>query len=285
MIKLKTAAALAVLAIFSVIPANAEYNEYNNADYVNVSNRTLAEVADDLGMTVVEFLEVYGLPSDMASDTNETAAYYYLTMGSLASLYDLSFDDLKKQLSLDDSVTADMCWGDVEAEIPIKNYSGGNDFEDLKAAFGLDESVTEDSQYGEIRIPVERAALYYGQKLSYFKPDSILVMLNGKYLDLDTEPLIINERIMLPMRTIFEALGAEVKWDGDTKSITAVSDRGTIKMQIGKISFTLNSEDIFLDTPPIIEKNRTLVPVRAISEALDATVKWNDKTKTAVIHK
>ena len=90
---------------------------------------------------------------------------------------------------------------------------------------------------------------------------------------------------MVPMRKIFEALGAEVEWFEDTKTIIAVKDEITITMQIDNLSIKVNEEEIILDVPPQLVESRTLVPVRAVAEGLDADVKWNDETQTVIITK
>ena len=115
-------------------------------------------------------------------------------------------------------------------------------------------------------------------------PDTIKVLLNDEPIDFaDVEPQIINSRTMVPLRAIFEALGATVEWDDKTKTVTAVRGDVTIKMTIGKDSFTRNDETVSLDSPATIVDSRTLVPVRAIAESFGATVGWIAESKTVTI--
>ena len=125
----------------------------------------------------------------------------------------------------------------------------------------------------------------------------IPVVINGKAITFDVPPQIINSRTMLPMRAIFEALGMTVEWNGQKKEITAYKDsndmyngkygtvRTTLTMTIGDArlfkEITFNNGQTWLDgcsykmdTPPQIINSRTLVPVRAISEALGCEVEW-----------
>ena len=77
------------------------------------------------------------------------------------------------------------------------------------------------------------------------------------------------------MRTIFQALGATVDWNGNTKEITSIKENKTVKMQINNNTMTVNSNEIYLDMAPIIKGSRTLIPVRAVAEAFDCNVSWD----------
>jgi len=131
------------------------------------------------------------------------------------------------------------------------------------------------------------------------------VYIDGKKLDFaDQPPVIQNGRTLVPMRAIFEALGAEVKWDQVTQTVTAfrpdetyagfLGDK-TITLTIGKNTAHLVSdvrerpensrdEDIALDVPAQVMNSRTMVPLRFVSETLDAHVKWDAKTNRIDIY-
>ena len=117
----------------------------------------------------------------------------------------------------------------------------------------------------------------------------ITVTLNGKKLEFDVAPQIVNNRTMLPMRAIFEALGAQVTWLGEDQIIFATKGSSMIVMKIGDFNMSVQRAGesgntvITLDAAPFIEDNRTLVPVRAISEALGAEVDWVGETRNVVI--
>ena len=100
------------------------------------------------------------------------------------------------------------------------------------------------------------------------------VNLNGTYLDFDVDPIMQNDRVMLPMRKIFESLGASVEWDDSTKTAMAQKDGKAIELTVGSSEMLVNGEGIALDAPAVIVDGRTLVPVRAVSEALGASVAW-----------
>lgn len=113
--------------------------------------------------------------------------------------------------------------------------------------------------------------------------EPITVLLNGEELSFDVPPQIIDNRTMVPMRGIFEALGAEVQWNPDDRTILAGVGETTVRMQIENSSMTINNEVLTLDVPPQIVDGRTLVPVRAVAESFDAFVNWNAEARTVFI--
>lgn len=115
------------------------------------------------------------------------------------------------------------------------------------------------------------------------KSNDITVTYDGENISFDVQPEIVDDRVMVPMRTIFETFGAKVKWDSDTQTITAKKKSKTIQMTIGSNNMTKNDETYSSDVAPIIEDGRTLVPIRAISDMLGLDVEWNEKNNTVTI--
>jgi len=111
----------------------------------------------------------------------------------------------------------------------------------------------------------------------------INVTLNGEKIFFDVAPQIINERTMVPLRAIFEALGATVDWNGDTQTLTSTKNDITVKLTINDSTMYVNNTPVILDSPAFIIDGRTLVPLRAISEAYQANVAWDSDTSTALI--
>ncbi|MBQ7573580.1 MAG: copper amine oxidase N-terminal domain-containing protein [Clostridia bacterium] len=121
--------------------------------------------------------------------------------------------------------------------------------------------------------------------------DPIKVLVNGAQLSFEQEPVIVNDRVLVPMRAIFEALGATVTWvpanrhHGDG----ATADKGnkSIVLEIDSTYMSISENgkatEITLDTPSILYNGYTLVPVRAVSEAFDANVTWDGETRTVSI--
>ena len=88
---------------------------------------------------------------------------------------------------------------------------------------------------------------------------------------------------MVPMRVIFEALGAEVSWDEETQMVQGTKDGIVVQLQIGSTLMFKNGNEILLDVPPQIMDDRTLVPVRAVAEDFDANVQWDANSNTVII--
>lgn len=102
-------------------------------------------------------------------------------------------------------------------------------------------------------------------------------------INFDVEPKILNNRTMVPMRAIFDALNADISWDDSTKTVTATKDSITIKTTIGSKEISINGKTKQIDTAPVIENSRTLVPIRFISESLGCRVSWDDNSKTVSV--
>ena len=110
------------------------------------------------------------------------------------------------------------------------------------------------------------------------------VSVNGEYLYFeDQDPVIEDSRTLVPVRAIFEALGATIQWDGKTSTATATRNGITITIQINNNIMYKNGTPIALDVPAKIINDRTMVPARAVSEAFDCGVTWDAQYRTAVI--
>ena len=116
-----------------------------------------------------------------------------------------------------------------------------------------------------------------------FASSDIKVYIDDERIEFGVEPELINDRTMVPMRKIFECLGAEVEWNGRDKSISSTCGYLDIEMQIDNREMSVNEREITLDAAPIIKDDRTLVPLRAVAEAFSADVNWDQRTKTVDI--
>lgn len=109
------------------------------------------------------------------------------------------------------------------------------------------------------------------------------VYLNGQLLEFSESPVTFNDRVLVPMRKIFEALDADIDWNQDDMSVSAQKDGTLINMQIGSTLFQKDDSKIALDAAPILVNDTTMVPIRAIAEAFGANVVWNSVDKSVVI--
>ena len=116
------------------------------------------------------------------------------------------------------------------------------------------------------------------------RPSSeIAVKLNGKYMTFDVDPILMNDRTMVPFRAIFEALGCTVDWNDDTQTAKGTRNGMVIRLPIGSKNAKVNGKSVTLDQPAELVNDRTLVPLRFVSESLGAAVDWNDATQTVTI--
>jgi len=114
--------------------------------------------------------------------------------------------------------------------------------------------------------------------------DDISVFIDGYQLAFDVPPQIVNDRTVVPMRAIFESLGATVDWNADTRTVYSVKGSDTISLRVDDPAMVVNNSTIALDTAPCIIDDRTLVPVRAISEAFGMNVSWDGEIRSVLIN-
>jgi hypothetical protein len=110
------------------------------------------------------------------------------------------------------------------------------------------------------------------------------VVLNDKPLTFPVPPTLENDRVLVPLRAIFEALGATVSWDGVTQTVSASKGEILIRLQIGSETAYKNDQAIKLDVPGKIIGSSTMVPLRFVSEALGAQVGWLPESETVTIN-
>ena len=115
--------------------------------------------------------------------------------------------------------------------------------------------------------------------------DGVKVKLGDEYINFDVTPKLINGRTMVPLRAIFEALGATVDWNEETETVTSTRNKITVTLKINSFVMFVDGEIVSLDSPACLVGGRTLVPVRAISEAFKLKVGWDDATQTVLIEK
>lgn len=150
----------------SLLSATGDANPYNEMGYIDITGATIAEIAEENGMELQEFLEGYGLPSDMPGSTNETVAYYMMPLRTIAQMYGLDFDSLKAELGLGENVTEDTPWGVAIGELTLGQYVGAEFLDEFKAEYGFGDEVTLDTKWKDVRNTVDAAS-----KANYAVPD------------------------------------------------------------------------------------------------------------------
>lgn len=112
----------------------------------------------------------------------------------------------------------------------------------------------------------------------------IRVVLNGKQIEFDQAPVIISDRTMVPVRAIYEALGAEVSWDAQTRTASGTKDGTTVTFVIDEAFVMVNENKKKIDAPACIVNDRTLVPVRALAEGFNTMVDWDAANRIVFLY-
>lgn len=111
------------------------------------------------------------------------------------------------------------------------------------------------------------------------------IQINGEYIKTDVDPYVKNNRTLVPVRFVAEALAAEsVSWDGSSQKVY-ISGENDITLTIGSNKAYVNGSQHILDTAPEITADRTFLPARFIAENLGASVDWSDEQQTVLISK
>jgi hypothetical protein len=107
------------------------------------------------------------------------------------------------------------------------------------------------------------------------RAQSVRVVVDGQFVALDQPPLMMAGRVLVPLRGVFERLGATVEWNRASNMITALRAGTQVQLAVGSRQAVVNGRAVLLDVPAILARGRTLVPLRFVSEAMGAQVDWD----------
>lgn len=161
-------------------------------------------------------------------------------------------------------------------------YTGGTQTTAAQTAAAAEQStvITEQTVETTTQAPVMPAS----KPAPAADPDVVRVMVNGEHVVFDASPVIEKGRTLVPMRAVFEALGADVQWNSDVQSVVAQLGETRITLLIGSEDMLVNNKDIVkLDVPARIMESRTMIPLRAVSEAFDCKVDWDNEKRLVTI--
>lgn len=117
--------------------------------------------------------------------------------------------------------------------------------------------------------------------------DKPMMLVDGRSMEIDpgrgTSPQIFNYRTMVPIRAIIETMGGSISWIAAEQRIDLTLKGSTVQMWIGRATATVNGSAVTLQEPPMIWKERTLVPLRFVGESLGAKVEWDAPTQTITV--
>ncbi|WP_253298195.1 stalk domain-containing protein [Paenibacillus sp. MSJ-34] len=112
---------------------------------------------------------------------------------------------------------------------------------------------------------------------------AVTVIIDGKVQQFPQSAVVKDGSTLVPLRGIFEALGAKVLWNEASHSVTATKGDTVIKLTVDQRTAYINDRAIELSAQAQTLNGSTMVPLRFVSEALGADVKWNGDTYTATI--
>ncbi|RYG21525.1 copper amine oxidase N-terminal domain-containing protein, partial [bacterium] len=112
---------------------------------------------------------------------------------------------------------------------------------------------------------------------AFVSANRLVVVVDGKPVEFkgNAQPMVYRGRVMVPMRGIFEALGATLTYDPTTRTVQAQRNNEAVELTFGSKIAKKNGAEILLDTPPSIIKNVTYVPMRFIAESLGAKLSYD----------
>lgn len=113
--------------------------------------------------------------------------------------------------------------------------------------------------------------------------NTIRVHVNGHLIRFESDPYLKNDSTMVGFRAILEALGADVTWDDETKTVTAIKGDTTVSLTIGENTAYVNGEKIEIAASPEISGQSTMIPIRFISEQLGMKVGWESENRLVTI--
>ena len=131
--------------------------------------------------------------------------------------------------------------------------------------------------------PAEIAAFLNSIK---YAPGAIKIVINGERIYPDSDPKIVNDRTMVPIRAVAEKMGFEVSWDSVNyvASVKNPADGGLVNYKINSdVATKSTGGEIKMDVAPFISEDRTYLPLRAVAESLGAQVEWLSETRTVNI--
>ena len=243
---------------------------YNTYDLYGYENGSAKRIVDDLslGYRSVYVVTENGYLENCASAGARNVIYQYLTVApnSATPIFEQSLEYI--------SWTGDEYYLNYGAFDYYNKYRITKDeFDGIRARYPWKQNLSWH--------PLDD----YSNLWNELNANVIPVYVNGVQIDFDQQPIIQNDRALVPLRGIFEALGADVYWDSASRSIISSKNGTNLIMTIGRNTMYKNGVAQYLDVPPQIINDRTMVPVRVIAESFDCDVLWNSDGSIEITEK
>ena len=113
--------------------------------------------------------------------------------------------------------------------------------------------------------------------------DTPYIEFDGNILGFDVPPIIEDSSTLVPMRFLFEQMGADVEWDSETQTATATIENKAVTFSIDNVNARINNKPAKMDVPARLVNGKTMVPLRFLSENMGYDVDWDADSRTAII--
>jgi hypothetical protein len=135
------------------------------------------------------------------------------------------------------------------------------------------------------RLATIAGSLVVAQSLCAQNQSGVTVDVNGQAVNFpSTQPQVIGDRVMIPLRGVLEQLGANVTWNQASQTVTATNGATTVMLQIGDRHARVNGQRVPIDQPAVLMDDTTLVPLRFLSQTFGANVQWDNASQTVNIN-
>lgn len=284
------------LSLPNISISHASY--YDGSFYIASSESGIMTDVYKYSGSVWEWTDTFYIPAYKTLDKNGAAREIYLwhnTVKNTSGALVKNESSGSSSIVIADGLTLNLygsSLGIATSEKPVNllSYDGVTWHQaDTSSAFSiLNEGTLRGSCMFVDRTSDHTVLKPKGNPYSHLEERGVEVRIDGHYIAFDQPPEIINDRVLVPLRAISEALGASVQYEAASRMITLQKGGNTITMTVGDDSAHIAyydgaSYDALLDSPSIIVNDRTLVPIRFIGEAFGMNIDWESGPKTVWI--
>jgi hypothetical protein len=122
-----------------------------------------------------------------------------------------------------------------------------------------------------------------GEQAIVLKLQDVKAMVRGNTYELQSAPVLVNSVTMVPLRFVGEALGANIGWNGDTRTVTLTTTTKKVILSINSKDAVVGKQPVTMEQPAIIMNDTTMVPLRFVAEQLGQTVTYNNQLQTITL--
>lgn len=170
-------------------------------------------------------------------------------------------------------------------QMPGETKNASGIYEDDKLKNGIYTIISDYSENTETYIVEDYIEHILSSTHNYleYETSEAQIFYNGEKIEFDVLPIVENDRTLIPLRGLFEKMGAEVNWDGSTCTASVLKNNANHSFKINFYNADVNGDIKYMDVPARLVNDRTMIPLRFLSEELGYTVEWDQDTKTIII--